>query len=30
MILEEDFCLKQPVTPYRSFRRCEIEKVRVV
>lgn len=30
MILEEDFWLKQPVTPYRSFRRCEIEKVRVV
>ena len=30
MILEEDFWLKQPVTPYRSFRRCEIEKVCVV
>eukprot|EP00985_Skeletonema_marinoi_P031888 scaffold37850_cov226-Skeletonema_marinoi.AAC.3 len=29
MILEDDFWLKQPVTPYRSFRRCEIEKVRV-
>ena len=29
MILEEDFWLKQPVTPYRSFRRCEIEKVRL-
>jgi len=27
-ILEEDFWLKQPVTPYRSFRRAEIEKVR--
>ena len=27
MILEDDFWLKQPVTPYRSFRRCEIEKV---
>ncbi|KAL7497888.1 hypothetical protein ACHAWT_007068 [Skeletonema menzelii] len=26
MILEDDFWLKQPVTPYRSFRRCEIEK----
>jgi len=25
-ILEEDFWLKQPVTPYRSFRRCEIQK----
>lgn len=29
MILEDDFWLKQPVTPYRSFRRCEIEKVRM-
>jgi hypothetical protein len=29
-ILEEDFWMKQPVTPYRSFRRCEIEKVRYV
>jgi hypothetical protein len=27
-ILEESFWLKQPVTPYRSFRRAEIEKVR--
>ena len=27
-ILENDFWLKQPVTPYRSFRRSEIEKVR--
>lgn len=27
-LAEENFCLKQPVTPYRSFRRCEIEKVR--
>lgn len=27
-ILEEDFWLKQPVTPYRSFRRAEIEQVR--
>lgn len=27
-LLEEDFWLKQPVTPYRSFRRAEIEKVR--
>jgi len=27
-ILEENFCLKQPVTPYRSFRRAEIEQVR--
>ena len=26
-ILERDFWLKQPVTPYRSFRRCEIQKV---
>ena len=26
-ILEDDFWLKQPVTPYRSFRRAEIEKV---
>lgn len=26
-ILEEDFWLKQPVTPYRSFRRTEIDKV---
>ena len=26
-ILEWDFWLKQPVTPYRSFRRCEIQKV---
>ncbi|KAL9184578.1 hypothetical protein ACHAXT_012548 [Thalassiosira profunda] len=25
-ILETDFWLKQPVTPYRSFRRCEIQK----
>ena len=24
-LLEEDFFLKQPVTPYRSFRCCEIE-----
>ena len=29
-ILEEDFWLKQPVTPYRSFRRCEIQKVRLL
>lgn len=29
-ILEEDAWLKQPVTPYRSFRRAEIEQVRVV
>lgn len=28
-ILEEDFWLKQPVTPYRSFRRAEIEQVRI-
>ena len=28
-LAEDNFCLKQPVTPYRSFRRCEIEKVRV-
>ena len=28
MILEDNFWLKQPVTPYRSFRRCDIEKVR--
>jgi hypothetical protein len=27
-IVEDDFWLKQPVTPYRSFRRTEIEKVR--
>jgi hypothetical protein len=27
-ILEEDAWLKQPVTPYRSFRRAEIEQVR--
>lgn len=27
-LAEDNFCLKQPVTPYRSFRRCEIEKVR--
>jgi hypothetical protein len=27
-ILEDDFWLKQPVTPFRSFRRVEIEKVR--
>lgn len=27
-ILEEDFWMKQPVTPFRSFRRCEIDKVR--
>ena len=26
-ILEADFRLKQPVTPYRSFPRCEVEKV---
>lgn len=26
-MLEDDFWLKQPVTPYRSFRRSEIEKV---
>ena len=26
-ILEDDFWLKQPVTPYRSFQRSEIEKV---
>ncbi len=25
---EEAFWMKQPVTPYRSFRRCEIQKVR--
>lgn len=29
-ILEEDFWLKQPVTPYRSFRRTEIEQVCIV
>jgi hypothetical protein len=29
-ILEEDFWLKQPVTPYRSFRRAEIEQVRII
>jgi ribosome-binding protein aMBF1 (putative translation factor) len=29
-ILEDDFWLKQPVTPYRAFRRDEIEQVRVV
>lgn len=29
-ILEEDAWLKQPVTPYRSFRRAEIEQVRFV
>ena len=28
-ILEEDFWLKQPVTPYRFFRRAEIEQVRI-
>jgi hypothetical protein len=28
-ILEENFWLKQPVTPYRSFRRAEIEQVRI-
>lgn len=28
-ILEEDFWMKQPVTPFRSFRRCEIDKVSV-
>ena len=27
-ILEENFSMKQPVTPYRSFRRSEIQKVR--
>ena len=27
-ILEENFWMKQPVTPYRSFRRSEIQKVR--
>lgn len=27
-IMEENFWLKQPVTPYRSFQRAEIEKVR--
>jgi hypothetical protein len=26
-ICEEEFWIKCPVTPYRSFRRCEIEKV---
>ena len=26
-LLEDDFWLKQPVTPYRSFRRADIEKV---
>ena len=26
---EEAFWMKQPVTPYRSFRRCEIQKVRL-
>ena len=26
-VLEEDFWMKQPVTPFRSFRRCEIDKV---
>jgi hypothetical protein len=29
-ILEENFWLKQPVTPYRSFRRSEIEQVRIL
>jgi hypothetical protein len=29
-ILEDNFWLKQPVTPYRSFRRVEIEQVRVL
>jgi hypothetical protein len=29
-ILEENFWLKQPVTPYRSFRRAEIEQVRIL
>lgn len=28
-LLEDDFWLKQPVTPYRCFRRSEIEKVRM-
>ena len=28
-ILEDGFFLKQPVTPYRSFRRAEIEQVRI-
>jgi polyribonucleotide nucleotidyltransferase len=27
-ILEDTFWLKQPVTPFRSFRRAEVEKVR--
>ena len=27
-ILEDNFWLKQPVTPYRCFRRTEIEQVR--
>ena len=26
-LLEDDFFMKQPVTPYRSFRRAEIEQV---
>lgn len=29
-ILEDDFWLKQPVTPYRSFRRAEIQQVNMV
>ena len=28
-IMEDSFWLKEPVTPYRSFRRAEIEKVRL-
>lgn len=28
--VEEEFWMKQPITPYRSFRRCEIQKVRFV
>lgn len=28
-ILEESFCFKQPVTPFRSFRRSEVEKVSI-
>ena len=29
-VVEEEFWMKQPVTPYRSFRRCEIQKVRLL
>ena len=29
-LLEDDFYLKQPVTPYRFFRRTEVERVRTI